>query len=379
MAASLWEVVTQRRGKPPAAVKRAASDLAALYEDVNHASLEQLAERIEGVSPDADPALVADTLVLLAIDTNVPHEMLADIAYSARIEIPVFMLGMETHGNETTLTWDGRSEVRNPARKASPSVNKHGPRILLLEDDPVLQTGTSRMLGRIFPQTPVIVSDNVDAAIANIVHHEISLIVSDVDVLGDKSGIDLFRWVEANRPELVDRYVFFTGNEAAATVHYRYLAKGGVTKDDLKAAIMAPRPALRQAQPSAAPAQPPATTAHRAAPLRVDVPAVVADVLPGIGDESGPSGKPKARFGAKVFIDAVWQHASRDPRLRGMTYEQFQRALVDANRRGAVKLARADLVGALDSAAVRASEIEDRGATFHFVVDDNHRDPWELA
>jgi hypothetical protein len=42
---------------------------------------------------------------------------------------------------------------------------------------------------------------------------------------------------------------------------------------------------------------------------------------------------------------------------------------VRANRDGWLILVRADLVGAMDAKLVADSEIEDRGATFHFVLD----------
>jgi len=40
-------------------------------------------------------------------------------------------------------------------------------------------------------------------------------------------------------------------------------------------------------------------------------------------------------------------------------------------------LARADLVGAMPRATVAASEIVDRGCTFHFVLDQGCKEAWE--
>lgn len=82
--------------------------------------------------------------------------------------------------------------------------------------------------------------------------------------------------------------------------------------------------------------------------------------------EVGPDG----RFGPhKVFISAIWRNLADDLHRRGMNIDDLKRRLVDANRAGLLSLARADLVGAMDPAEVKASEILDRGASFHFVVD----------
>lgn len=372
MAASLWEVLSQRRGKAPRGAKQAAADLAQLYEQLNDTSLDDLATRIQRSAADADPAMVADTFVLLAIDSDIQHDELADIAYAAQVEIPIFAIDIERGaGGESALVWDGRAEVRNPVPVRNPASSGKraiGPRLLLLEDEPILQAGTTRMLNKLFPGTPVIVDDNVEAAIADIKHHEITLIVSDVDVIGEQSGLDLFEWVKRNRPELVDRYVFFTGNTAAEAAHYRYLPKGGATRDDLKAAIMSPAPGRSSAPVHKAPPV-------NKVPSTASLAAVVRDALPKIEDTTGHDGRPNGRVGSerigrKYFVSAVWAVSSRDPRMAGVTYEEFKRRLVDANRAGEIKLARADLVSAFDPTAVAGSEIVDRGATFHFVVSD---------
>jgi hypothetical protein len=74
------------------------------------------------------------------------------------------------------------------------------------------------------------------------------------------------------------------------------------------------------------------------------------------------------RFGDKVFISEIWHRVGRQvaPSLAA-----FKSWLVDQNRRGALILARADLIGALDPKKVAESEIKDRNATFHFVLDPN--------
>jgi hypothetical protein len=73
------------------------------------------------------------------------------------------------------------------------------------------------------------------------------------------------------------------------------------------------------------------------------------------------------RFGYdKVFIAAIWDKIGSS---LGMSLPEFKRWLIEQNRRRVLSLARADLVGAMDPQMVARSEIQDRGATFHFVID----------
>lgn len=89
---------------------------------------------------------------------------------------------------------------------------------------------------------------------------------------------------------------------------------------------------------------------------------VVHDALPRIGTDG--------RYGSeKVFVSAVWRGLEQERRLPTMTLDSFKRNLVQAMRAGKVRLARADLIGAMDSKLVSESEISDNGSTFHFVVE----------
>lgn len=79
------------------------------------------------------------------------------------------------------------------------------------------------------------------------------------------------------------------------------------------------------------------------------------------------------RFGPdKVFVSEIWRVISQDPRIAAMGLPAFKRWLVAGNRDGLIDLRRADLVGAMNRDQVAASEINDLGATFHFVS----RDRW---
>jgi hypothetical protein len=90
------------------------------------------------------------------------------------------------------------------------------------------------------------------------------------------------------------------------------------------------------------------------------------------------------RFGArKVFVIAVFRALARRELLRGDirvgTLTGFKARLINAQRDGHVVLARADLIAAMDREVVEFSEIESRGATYHFVIDPQAREPWEVG
>lgn len=357
LAQSLWESIGQT-GRAPRHVCKAGDDLATLYEEANGTSLPDIARRIHRVAPDLAPEVVGEWLAQAAVGDAADHA--ADVMAQAGIGAPTFAIVGERRRGELEVSWEGSPERRNPPRAA-------GNYMMLLEDDPALQDGTGRWMKKLF-DIPLLVVDNVDAAIANLQHHEVSLVVSDVDVVGDKSGIDLFHYVQQHYPALVDRYIFFTGNSAAEREHYRYLPKGGATSKDLKAAIMAPRPGGGRTRATVAPKV--ASAQPVGAPSVTDVVNVVRDVAPSIQPKDGPGGKPKTRIGdRKIFISALWRAAFKDPRVADMSYDDFKHALLDAHRQRLLTLARADLVAAMDDGAVAASELDADGAQFHFVID----------
>lgn len=76
------------------------------------------------------------------------------------------------------------------------------------------------------------------------------------------------------------------------------------------------------------------------------------------------------RFGeSKVFISSVWTQLEERAVMWG-TLAAFKAWLVEENRSGMVRLARADLVSAMDPEMVSASEVEERGASWHFILDE---------
>jgi len=113
----------------------------------------------------------------------------------------------------------------------------------------------------------------------------------------------------------------------------------------------------------------PPTTPTLAPPPAQPIP-VSLDTLLTLVREAIPLIGSDGRFGKeKVFVSAIWQRLERDNQLPDLSLDRFKRWLVTANREQKLDLARADLVGAMDPKLVRESEIEDLGATFHFVVD----------
>ena len=69
----------------------------------------------------------------------------------------------------------------------------------------------------------------------------------------------------------------------------------------------------------------------------------------------------------KVFIGSVWQALRADSEIGQLGEAGFKRRLVEAHRRGALVLGRADLVAAMDPHDVRASETRHQDATYHFI------------
>src|SRR5262245_37411619 len=295
-----------------------------------------------------------------------------DISLPAGTVVPSFSVSLDDDGQQ--LTWEGRTDAEPGSLERNPA----GDEVLLIEDEPLLQRATTRMIKKIFPGAEVVVADNGDAAIANLRHHKFVHIVSDVDILGSKSGIDVFLWVKENQPHMVSRYTFFTGNVDAERVHDRVIMKpAGVA--ELKEAIM------RRSSPPTAP--PPSRTVTRPpAPASTAVPAPLSSkrvaeavyrVMPLIREEPGERGRPRGRYGtSKVFIAAIWRQLQGSPPFAGLTLDDFKRLLVGANRDRELVLARADVVGAMDRTEVAESEIVDRGASYNFVLDPTAKDPW---
>lgn len=226
IARALWEEASGRRGHriEPAALA-AATDLVELYETLNEAPIAELLARFP-------QRVTGEDLAWYALAPGEPA--------TQAIYVPLFRVAIE--GGD--LAWEGGER---PARNPDPR-GAAGPEseiVLLIEDDPAMQRATTRMIKRIFPSAQVLVADNYASAVGDLQAHRVAMVVSDVNILGAESGVDVFRWVQEHQPHLVDRYVFFTGgNPQVAQIHYRYLEKPASIAD-LRAVIEEPGPAIR--------------------------------------------------------------------------------------------------------------------------------------
>lgn len=140
-----------------------------------------------------------------------------------------------------------------------------------------------------------------------------------------------------------------------------------------------------------------------ATPFQIEQARVILALAARVEEIAGPDGRPAGRFGdRKVFISSVCDVVlgfARGDLVDQVTYHRLLDELAICSRSGSesvsrelreilvrllplhdetgapiLVMARADLVAALDPEAVRRSEILDRGASFHFVVD-RTRDP----
>lgn len=79
----------------------------------------------------------------------------------------------------------------------------------------------------------------------------------------------------------------------------------------------------------------------------------------------------EGRFGEnKVFISHAWQASQTDPILAGLDLGEFKTRLAEANQARLLTLSRADLVEAMNTSDVQASEIRHMGASYHFILMD---------
>ncbi len=86
------------------------------------------------------------------------------------------------------------------------------PSILVVEDEPHLRRLQERILGGI--DARVHLAESVSEAREVLLQHHVDLIISDIRMPGE-SGLELFEWVQRERPELADRFLFVSGDISA--------------------------------------------------------------------------------------------------------------------------------------------------------------------
>lgn len=147
------------------------------------------------------------------------------------------------------------------------------------------------------------------------------------------------------------------GRDSAAEPSHNDHARNGEVARQVSATL-----AVEASHMSSTPSPALMTTERKPQPPPHDLLEVVRETLPQIGAEG--------RFGSeKVFVSALWHRIEHRARPSELSLDRFKRWLLTANRDGSLILARADLIGAMDARQVQESEIQDRGATFHFVLD----------
>lgn len=97
-------------------------------------------------------------------------------------------------------------------------------KILLVEDDPLLQRTTKRMLTHVTGSKDILVVDSAPRAIQVIQLEQVDLIVSDFN-LKDSDGGEVLSWIRTYRPELLGRFVFLSASEITKEMHDRVLMK----------------------------------------------------------------------------------------------------------------------------------------------------------
>lgn len=179
---------------------------------------------------------------------------------------------------------------------------------------------------------------------------------------------------------LISKALGFSGKVTVARLRAHVLTRGlnlapaFTAKENLEA--VAERVA-RHVQATAAPStQVPFRPAlvsvpiNRNPPASIPAPATPADLLLDVVREAIPQIGADGRFGPeKVFVSALFHYIEDDVRMPELSLDRFKRWLVTANRDQLIDLVRADSQGDMDSRLLEESEIQDFGATFHFVID----------
>lgn len=87
-----------------------------------------------------------------------------------------------------------------------------GPVVLVVEDEEPLRSLQARILKRLHART--LLARSVAEAQALLGEHTVDLVISDVKMPGE-SGVELYRWIEREHPDLTSRFLFVTGDASA--------------------------------------------------------------------------------------------------------------------------------------------------------------------
>ena len=105
-------------------------------------------------------------------------------------------------------------------------------KILYLEDDCSMQKCGPRLIwAALGDDVMVDVTDSVPKAIALLQHFRYDAIISDFMVEWG-TGVDLLKWVREERPALVDKFVFFTGDKNDVKKEHGKIIEKAIRLDD---------------------------------------------------------------------------------------------------------------------------------------------------
>jgi CheY-like chemotaxis protein len=108
-----------------------------------------------------------------------------------------------------------------------------------MEDDCALQKCGPRIIRAALGDDVIVdVTDSVPKAIALLQHFRYDAIISDFMVEWG-TGIDLLKWVREERPALVDKFVFFTGDNNDVKKEHTKVIDKAIRLDDFVAQLRA--------------------------------------------------------------------------------------------------------------------------------------------
>jgi CheY-like chemotaxis protein len=84
--------------------------------------------------------------------------------------------------------------------------------VLIVEDEEHLRRLQVRILARL--DARILIAKSVAEAQRLLDEHTVDLVVSDVKMPG-QSGVELYRWIERQHPDLIHRFLFVTGDASA--------------------------------------------------------------------------------------------------------------------------------------------------------------------
>src|SRR3954471_13881404 len=103
---------------------------------------------------------------------------------------------------------------------STPAIKQNPLPVLLIEDEPAVMSYVRAVLER--SGYTVVCSDSGVDGLKQLESGEFMGVVSDMRTPGGVDGADVYAWISANRPALVSRLVFITGDvasdETAATL-----------------------------------------------------------------------------------------------------------------------------------------------------------------